>query len=439
MSDGDKKPYDIVVFGATGYTGKYVVEELAKISAKHNLKWAVAGRSVSKLKACLLEVQGFVENDDFVQKVDILAADVGNKDSLFDMCEKTKLVINCVGPYAFYGEAVIQACIAKGTHHIDISGEASYLEETQAKYFHDARDRGIYIVQSCGYDSIPADLGTAVLKKEFNGTLESVKIFTKILSGPQGNVFNSGTWNSAIHGISEIFQMQRIRQNLKEKLFTKKMPSFETGHGLRMPLSYQGKEQKWCLPLFAPDVPVIQRTQMFGVQFFDEVPVRKIGVFFSISSFIRALGVLFMLSIIGPLAFFSFGRYLLEKYPSFFSAGYFSNRGPTREQLKGTSIIVTLCGSGHSDDSEKSGEADETAPLLHSSGGVKTLGIKITGPDPAYSLTSICMVNSALVILEEANKMPLEGGILTPGAAFVNTTLVSRLKERGIKFEWIHQ
>lgn len=437
MSDGDEKPYDIVVFGATGYTGKYVVEELAKISAKHNLKWAVAGRSVSKLKACLLEVQGFVENDDFVQKVGILAADVGNKDSLFDMCEKTKLVINCVGPYAFYGEAVIQACIAKGTHHIDISGEASYLEETQAKYFHDARDRGIYIVQSCGYDSIPADLGTAVLKKEFNGTLESVKIFTKILSGPQGNVFNSGTWNSAIHGISEIFQMQRIRQNLKEKLFTKKMPSFETGHGLRMPLSYQGKEKKWCLPLFAPDVPVIQRTQMFGVQFFDEVPVRKIGVFFSISSFIRALGVLFMLSIIGPLAFFSFGRYLLEKYPSFFSAGYFSNRGPTREQLKGTSVSVTLCGSGHSDDSEKSGEADETAPLLHSSGGVKTLGLKITGPDPAYSLTSICMVNSALVILEEANKMPLEGGILTPGAAFVNTTLVSRLKERGIKFEWI--
>lgn len=77
--------------------------------------------------------------------------------------------MNCCGPYRFYGEALIKACISAGTHHVDVSGEPQYMELMQLNYDQLAREKGIYIISACGFDSIPADVGTNFVENHFEG------------------------------------------------------------------------------------------------------------------------------------------------------------------------------------------------------------------------------------------------------------------------------
>ena len=140
--------FDIVVFGATGFTGQYVAEELARIAEEERITWAVAGRNINKLKGilnCIKEETGtilYALSFDFDKIHDVLAkhflyiiqgnnmdavgviiADIENAVSLNEMARKARVVLNCVGPYKFFGEDVIKACILNGASHIDISGE----------------------------------------------------------------------------------------------------------------------------------------------------------------------------------------------------------------------------------------------------------------------------------------------------------------------------
>ncbi|XP_029442196.1 saccharopine dehydrogenase-like oxidoreductase, partial [Rhinatrema bivittatum] len=92
-------------------------------------------------------------------EIDIIICDVGDPSSLDAMCKQTTAVLSCVGPYRFYGEPVVKACVENGTHCIDISGEPKYLEGMYFKYNSQAADKGVYIIGSCGFDSVPADLG----------------------------------------------------------------------------------------------------------------------------------------------------------------------------------------------------------------------------------------------------------------------------------------
>lgn len=85
------------------------------------------------------------------------------------MTKMAKVIINCCGPYRFYGENVVKACVDTRTHHVDISGEPEYMERMQLKYHDIAKEKGIYIVSACGLDSIPADLGVVFLEQNFNG------------------------------------------------------------------------------------------------------------------------------------------------------------------------------------------------------------------------------------------------------------------------------
>jgi len=101
--------------------------------------------------------------------IEKVAADVSDVDSLRRMAQQCDVVINCVGPYRFYGENVVKACIAEGTHHVDVSGEPQFLEKMQLLYHKEAEAKGVYIVGACGFDSIPADMGTVFLQNNFKG------------------------------------------------------------------------------------------------------------------------------------------------------------------------------------------------------------------------------------------------------------------------------
>lgn len=188
----EKREFDLVIFGATGYTGFFMVRELLQVIAENpteysSLKWAVAGRNLTKLNETLAKLAQELNVN--LSKVDKIKADVGDADSLLKMAEKTLLIVNVVGPFQLYGKQVVDACVRSGTHHIDISGESTYIESSQIEYDAKAQESGSLIISTCGWDSIPNDVGVDFLKKHFEGKLHSVESFMRFHFGPKVNCF----------------------------------------------------------------------------------------------------------------------------------------------------------------------------------------------------------------------------------------------------------
>ena len=157
MADTNTK-YDIVVFGASGYTGRLVAEYLQGEYANTSLKWAMAGRSLDKL-ASVRTALGIPDS------VDLVSVDSDNAASVGQMVSDCKVVITTVGPYQLYGEELIKQCAEHGTDYVDLSGEPSWMHETIAQHSAAAKASGARIVHSCGFDSIPFDLGVYCLQQ----------------------------------------------------------------------------------------------------------------------------------------------------------------------------------------------------------------------------------------------------------------------------------
>ena len=153
MSD---REFDVVVYGATGFTGRFVAEYLQAEYGNSDLKWAMAGRSLTKLEA--------VRDEMGVSKeVSLIVANADDGASLNDMAARSKAIITTVGPYQYYGEGLVKACVEKGTDYVDLCGEPAWMHDIIRQYDEAAKESGARIVLSCGFDSIPFDLGVYFL------------------------------------------------------------------------------------------------------------------------------------------------------------------------------------------------------------------------------------------------------------------------------------
>ncbi|WP_298914602.1 saccharopine dehydrogenase NADP-binding domain-containing protein [uncultured Algimonas sp.] len=150
--------YELVVYGSTGYTGRLVAEYL-HAEYGDDLRWAMAGRSQDKLETVRAEM-GLPDS------VDLIVADSSDPDSLAAMCERTQAVITTVGPYQLYGEPLVKACVAAGTDYVDLSGEPAWMRDMIDRYDDAAKASGARIVHSCGFDSIPFDMGVYLLQRK---------------------------------------------------------------------------------------------------------------------------------------------------------------------------------------------------------------------------------------------------------------------------------
>ena len=157
MPNADK-PFDIVVFGASGYTGRLVAEYLAAEYGGTDLTWAMAGRSLDKLTSVRTEMG-------ISDAVALLEVDVGNPASVSEMVDACRVVITTVGPYQLYGDELVKQCAERGTDYVDLTGEPSWMHETIARFSEAAKLSGARIVHSCGFDSIPFDLGVYLLQQ----------------------------------------------------------------------------------------------------------------------------------------------------------------------------------------------------------------------------------------------------------------------------------
>ncbi len=156
----DAREFDVIIYGSTGYTGRLVAEYMAQeYGGKDAPKWAMAGRSMEKLK----EVRDLI---DAPRKTPLIVADADDAGSLDAMTRRTKVICTTVGPYQLYGEELVAACVRNGTHYVDLCGEPGWMREMIDQHQDAAKKSGAQICFSCGFDSIPFDLGVQMLQKD---------------------------------------------------------------------------------------------------------------------------------------------------------------------------------------------------------------------------------------------------------------------------------
>ncbi|KAM4693879.1 saccharopine dehydrogenase-like oxidoreductase [Discoglossus pictus] len=426
MATGAAREYQLVIFGATGFTGQFVVEEVSRAADGEEfrgpgLRWAVAGRNKKKLEEVLDWAAERLDKPQLKSEIGIIICDVSDPPSLAEMCKKATVVLDCVGPYRFFGEPVVKACIENGAHCVDISGEPQFLEGMYFKYDSQAADKGVYIVGSSGFDSIPADLGVLFTRNSLKGTLTAVESFLSFKSGPEGTCIHDGTWQSAVHGIADQGNLRKLRKQIGFKPLPFVGPKLKR----RGAVFYSNEANEYAIPFMGADAAVVRRTQSYLYENLQETPVQysAYAAVGGITSVIKLMfaGILFLL-----FTKFSCGRKLLIKYPKFFSFGYFSKEGPTQKQMDEASFTMTFFGQGYSEGQDPT----KGKPNVK-------ICTQVSGPEAGYVSTPIAMVQAGVTILKEPGSLPKRGGVYTPGAAFSKTKIIERLNRGGLHFNVI--
>ena len=170
----DRK-YEIIVYGATGFTGQICCKYLR--DNYKDLVWAMAGRNEEKLAQV---------KSDFNLECDVVVADGGDLESLRSLTSQTKVVLSTAGPFARYGSLLVQACVENGTHYTDITGENHWVKGLIDKHHEEAASKGTRIIPSCGYDSIPSDIGAYFTVSQFDKPVSRVDVYQEALGGASG-------------------------------------------------------------------------------------------------------------------------------------------------------------------------------------------------------------------------------------------------------------
>lgn len=414
---------DIVVFGATGFTGKHTIPYLHKLCQEdgRQLKWGIAGRSEEKLKKVLGEYAQKLGADS-LNSTPIILADVVDEISILKMAKKAKMILNCCGPYQLYGEVVVKCCVTAGTHYVDVTGETHFQNLMLSRYSNTAEEKGVYIVHGCGMDSMGNEMSLNFLTKSFQGVLNSVEVFMHILNDPTrtGSAVNYGTWSSIVHTLGD------FKSVLSSKRSTS-LPEMSPSCRLRLPFSRNasiGIPDKRILPFPSPDADVINRSQRYFYKNGEKRPM-QVRHYYLMDSWISILKLLVMGLITIIFSQFSCGRKLLLKYPKLFSGGYFDHESPSEEVIENSAIRMYFYGKGWSDKKD----------IQYNQPPDKSILGKIDMINPGYGFTCLAVVLSAIIILTEPSKLPKKGGVYTPAVAFFHTSMVEALQKNGVPLE----
>ncbi|RSV17654.1 saccharopine dehydrogenase [Sphingomonas sp. ABOLG] len=361
--------FDVIVYGATGYTGRLVAEYIA-LTYPAGVRWAMAGRSLSKLE----EVRGEMG---ISADVPLVTANADDPASLRAMCERTKVVISTVGPYQLYGSDLVAACAATGTAYVDLCGEPAWMRQMIDAHDAEAKRTGARIVFSCGFDSIPFDLGVLTLQEaavaRFGRPAPRVKCRVRTMKG----TFSGGTAASLKATLAAAAKDPSLVPLLASPF------ALTPGHkGPHQPTGlipeYDSTIESWVAPfVMAPiNTKNVHRTnfllgQRYGDDFvYDEMVVTGLGE-------------------MGKAA----AEALTKLNPFADNKGPKPGEGPTKEERE----------SGHYDVLFMGLMPDGTR-----------IDAVVTGDrDPGYGSTSKMLAESAMCLIEDVAG---EGGIWTPGA-----------------------
>lgn len=380
---------DVVVYGATGFTGQLTAKYLA--NKGETSRWAIAGRNPKKLEKVRSEL---VTIDPALAELEIIIASSDNPEQLRAMAARTQVVMSTVGPFALYGEPLVAACIQEQTDYCDITGEPEFVDGILKLYSQSARDAGVRIVSCCGFDSIPHDLGAWLCARELpNDAPMKIEGFVR-----SRGTFSGGTWQSAIAAMAGF---KRTAQARKER------PRIEAGQGRRVrllkPKVHREKELDcWAVPLPTIDPDVVRRSAAHLPEYgpdFRYGHYARVKKATTVAAAGVAVGSLFALAQLPPTLA------LLKKIKS-------SGDGPDAAERSRSWFQVTFLGEG----------------------GGKKARVEVAGGDPGYDETAKMLAESALAMALDRDRLPHAAGVLTT-ASGIGQPLLDRLRDAGMTFD----
>jgi short subunit dehydrogenase-like uncharacterized protein len=383
-----QRELDIVVLGASGFTGGLTAEYLAA-HAPSATRWAVAGRNLGKLEAL---------RDRLGVDVQVLEADVDDQVSLRRMAEVSRVVVTTVGPYIRYGESVVAACAEAGTDYVDLTGEPEFVDRVYVRHHATAERTGARLVHACGFDSIPHDLGALFTVQQLP---EDLPIRMRGCVSARG-LPSGGTFESALTIFSRFRQAAAAhteRRRVEPGVRPARPGNVRRARVVAGRPGYDRAVRAWVLPLPTIDPQIVVRSARM---------LDRYGPDFSYSHFV-ALGnpaaaaaltagaaATFALAQVPPAR-----KLLLRLRPS--------GAGPTAEQREKGWFRVRFVGEA----------------------GDRRVVTEVAGGDPGYGETSKMLAESALCLA--GDPLPETAGQVTTAVA-MGDALRRRLESAGISF-----
>ncbi|KAJ5074343.1 saccharopine dehydrogenase-like oxidoreductase [Anaeramoeba ignava] len=394
----EPKSFDIIIYGATGYTGTIISEHFAKKIPQSKYKWTISGRDEKKLNKVMEKLKKIEPK----LSIKPIIADIKKEETVERMTNATKLIINCVGPFQMYGETVIKACIKTKTNYVDINGEPLFINKIISHYQKQIQEQGILVVLSCGFDSVPADIGVFLTKQSFGKgkvmKIEGIFNFTISMSnGTYGTLINSVAKSkteskgkkSNTKTSSQIYLDKQVKPNPFKKY--KERPSM-----------HKHKDSKlWVLPFSSSDPTIVQRTNDVS-DVAQGIPTFRYHHYLAFNSFFRFLWTIIKFFFILQIAKFGIGRKFLGLFKS--KAG-----GPSESARKKSKFEATFVGYGQSSDNSQ-----------------KVVVNQMKGPDP-YTSTAILVTHTAECVLQDLEQLERKSGALTPG--LLGNPLLERIQK----------
>ncbi|HEX4339211.1 MAG TPA: saccharopine dehydrogenase NADP-binding domain-containing protein [Polyangiaceae bacterium] len=385
---GEGRPFDVIVFGATGFTGGKTAEYLAR-NAPRSLRWAIAGRSKGKLEAVRARLTAIAPG----VEVGVVEASVDDPVSLGRMTAQTRVVLTTVGPFIDYGEPLVVACIEQGTDYVDSTGEPFFVERLLVRHRQSAERAGVRLVSSCGFDSIPADLGVFFTVKQLpEGAPVTVAGYLKLKG-----TFSGGTERSAIKSLAppkDAVKPPPPRPDGARRV------RLVTGKARRVP-----ELGGWSSPLPTIDGPIVLRSA---------ATLDRYGPDFTYSH-----------NVIHPSFFVMWMAFW------FFGSLAVAARIPLVRNL----LLAVVKKSGQGPTDEQIASSWFELSFVADSGG-KTIKTRVKGGDPGYGETSKMLAESAMCLALDRAALPERAGVLTPAEA-MGDLLLERLTRAGLEFSVI--
>jgi short subunit dehydrogenase-like uncharacterized protein len=369
------RDFDIILYGATGFTGRQTVAYFAK-HAPASLRWAIAGRNREKLEALHALV---------------LVADSADQRAIDKIVSQTKVLLNTAGPFALYGTKIVDACVRFGTHYVDITGETVWAHMLIDRYHRKASSEGTRIIPFCGFDSIPSDLGAMLISQALGPETCEVKAFFQMRGG-----LNGGTLASAMNMYESGADKTAADLFLLSPTVTRSPRDLE-----RDPVKaiYDADVHSWTAPFVMSGINtrVVRRScEIRGVDFAYQ-EYTKVGSHFAASA-MTTVGALFERS----LRYSTMRAVLRKLAPA-------PGQGPSQQTMDSGWFRCTLFGKA--------------------SDGRTAQGVITDRGDPGNRVTVKCLCESALALA--LDQLPDRAGVLTPSTG-IGDALVNRLRAQGM-------
>jgi short subunit dehydrogenase-like uncharacterized protein len=380
--------HDIVLLGATGFTGGLTAEYLAR-NAPPGLRWAVAGRDISRVGELADRLTGLSGG---TLQIGALRVDVTDAASVRTAVESARTLVSTVGPFIEYGESVVAACAATGTDYLDITGEPEFVDRMWLSYHEQASRNGARLVHCCGFDSVPHDLGVwFTLRHLPEGVPLAVEGFVRVHAR-----FSGGTYHSAVRAFSRARQSRALagRRRVREG-----RPTGRRVRALPTRIRREPGKPGWAIPLPTIDPVVVRRSaralDRYGPDFaYGHYLV--VGRLHRVAGTVAGATGLLLASQIPPVR-----DALLRRW----SPG----EGPSAERRERSWFRVRFTGAG----------------------GDRQVLTEVSGGDPGYDETAKMLGESALCLAQD--DLPECSGQVTTVHA-MGDALLARLERAGLRF-----